>query len=60
MDEAKIINEKEVKEDKEYTLGEVITGVAPAIVCNGKAITELELLIEIANDIKKLKKNLIG
>jgi len=46
---------KEVK--LKYSWGEVITGTAPAIMVDGKPMTEQEALIEILNKLDKIEKS---
>ncbi|UCD20925.1 MAG: hypothetical protein JSW08_00035 [archaeon] len=51
------MTEEEKKKVKEkYSLGKVITGTAPAILKDGKAITEQEVLIELLNKLDKIEK----
>jgi len=60
MEEEKIIEEEEVeekKEDEKYSLGEVITGTAPAIIKDGEAITEQVAIVEILNKLERLEKS---
>ena len=47
---------KEVK--SKYLLGSVVTGTAPTIICDDKAMTLEEALVELLNKVDKLERNL--
>lgn len=53
---------EEPKITQKYSLGKVATqtGLAPIDNETGEAITELELLIQIANEVSDIKRNVVG
>jgi hypothetical protein len=46
---------KEVKE--KYSIGEVVTGTAPAIIVEGNAISEQEAIVLILNKLERIEKS---
>ena len=55
VEDKKEAEKKEVK--AKFGMGEVITGTAPAILQDGKPITEQEALILILNKLDKIEKS---
>ena len=51
-----------VKENKDrFEIGEIATqtGLAPIDTETNKPLSELELLVKIANDVEQIKKNIV-
>jgi len=54
--------EKKTETKEKYSIAEVTTAteLTPLDNESGKAITQLSLLVKLANDISIIKKNLVG
>lgn len=55
-----MVEQKETKKEIKlrYSLGSIVTGTAPAIICDEKAMSMEEVLVEILNKLDKLEKML--